>query len=93
MFKVDTFQSLFNCAFCSKLLVDPVSLPCGETVCKLHVQDKDSIECTLCYELHQIPKEGFLVNKAIQKQLDLKLDTLNVDKVGYFQDCREVLKN
>ncbi len=34
MFKIDQAKNLFNCEQCNQLLVDPVTLPCGYSVCK-----------------------------------------------------------
>ena len=37
MFKVDQVKSLFDCCLCSKLSKDLVTLQCGDTICKKHI--------------------------------------------------------
>ena len=37
MYKLDKIKSMFNCKLCSKLLVDPVTISCGQIVCRYHV--------------------------------------------------------
>ncbi len=92
MLRLDTFQSLFHCPLCSRLLVDPIVLPCGETVCKLHIQDKDLDKCPLCSEQHLLPKNGFPANKVLNNLLEIQLNTLNMDKVSYFKDCKNMIQ-
>ena len=38
MVKLKTINPPFNSDFCSKLETEPIRLPCGESVCKLHLQ-------------------------------------------------------
>ena len=40
MFKIDQVKNLFDCEQCNQLLVDPVSLPCGYSLCKRHLDEK-----------------------------------------------------
>ena len=76
MLKVDKLKSLFNCKFCSKLLDDPVILPCGTTVCKIHSEEVSKTESKLCSEMHSIPPKGFIANEVIQDMLKIQLNTL-----------------
>ena len=77
-------DSLFNCNFCHKLLHVPVQLPCGETICRVHSIEITEKSCQFCLEtfrntIHQIPEEGFPVNKFARKQLASHLNTLNIN--------------
>ena len=73
MFKIDQVKNLFNCEQCSQLLVDQVTLPCGSSVCKSHLdeliekttKETSKFECELCKEKHYIPEKGFFVNKSL----------------------------
>ena len=40
MFKIDQVKNLFDCEQCDQLLVDPVTLPCGYSLCKRHLDEK-----------------------------------------------------
>ncbi len=40
MFKIDQVKNLFDCDQCNQLLVDPIALPCGNSVCKKHVDEE-----------------------------------------------------
>ena len=46
MFKFETLSSMFKCDYCSELLKQPVSLPCGKTVCEYHlnIRNKPTIK-------------------------------------------------
>ena len=51
---------------CRKMILEnPATLPCGNTLCKEHL-DKfhQNFNCFLCNEEHQIPKNGFVINKT-----------------------------
>ncbi len=37
MFKIDQVKNLFDCEQDNQLLLDPVTLPCGYSVCKIHL--------------------------------------------------------
>ncbi len=66
MSKFEKLKELFNCKVCSKLLHEPVLLPCGKTVCKIHTQEIANKECNFCTKLHQITKDGFPSNELIE---------------------------
>ena len=96
MFKLDKIKSLFDCDFCSNLLVDPISLPCGD-ICKSHINnllrnttnDKNFFKCK-CQEEHYIPKRGFMINRRIQKALDIELSTLKITPL--YDECKKVIE-
>ena len=75
MFKIDQAKSLFDCCLCNKMIVDPISLVCGNTICKIHLDKmlKDStnknnvFKCEMCNKKHCVPDGGFVVNKLVQK--------------------------
>jgi chromosome segregation ATPase len=76
------------------LLVDPVTLLCGYSVCKIHLDDLlentpkeiNKFECELCKKKHCIPENGSAINKRIQNGLNIKLDTLKVNPV--YEECK-----
>ena len=94
MFKVDQIKNLFDCELCNQLLVDPVALPCGYSVCKRHLdallkntpKQINEFECELCKKKHYIPEDGFAINKRIQNALNIKLSTLKLNPV--YEECK-----
>jgi hypothetical protein len=61
MFQLEKINDLFNCNVCKGVLVDPIILPCGETVCKAHT-DPDNY-------IHEYFGE-------LARQVDLQRETL-----------------
>ncbi len=94
MFKTDQVKNLFDCEQCNQLLVDPVALPCGNSLCKRHLDDllentpteMNKFECQLCKKKHSIPEDGFAINKRIQNALNIKLSTLKLNPV--YEECK-----
>jgi len=93
MYKINEVKATFDCDLCNKLLVDPVVMPCDNTICKTHLDklitngsnEKSTFICEICQEDHHIPKKGFIINKRLQKQLRLELNALKVSPV--FDQC------
>lgn len=92
MFRIEQINNLFDCSLCNNLLVDPIALACGNTICKSHIDagEHDEFKCDLCHENHCAPKNGFVINKHIQKTLDIKLNTLELSPV--FNECKKTLE-
>lgn len=99
MFKIDQIKRLFDCDICNSLLIDPVQIPCGNTVCKSHVREllerrpkqKDSFVCEFCEEEHVVPVNGFAVNKRMKSVLDSELNNLTIDMPTYNR-CKRTIE-
>jgi len=92
MLKFNNTKSFFNCKICNEILKDPVTLPCGETICKEHVEEIIKENCSFCNHLHQIPEGGFMINKSMQSMLEAQLHTLNLD-FDQFNDSKKLIDN
>ena len=96
MFKVDQLKRLFDCDLCNNLLIDPVTLPCGHTICRKHIREllekrskaEAAFVCDLCGNEHVVPANGFLLNKKFKTALDTELNSLNIDMDVYNQ-CKK----
>ena len=99
MFKVDQLKSISDCDRCNNLLVDPIVMPCGNVICKKHLneilnnisKEKNTFICGICLEEHQIPKNGFIVNNRLQKLTKFKLNTLKLSPV--FHECTKEIED
>ena len=84
MNREDEEINCLKCDFCYKLLVEPVRLPCGNTICKSHLQElsnnENAIECVLCYENHVLPENAL-------KRLKLEIIDLNFNQV--VSECKQ----
>jgi hypothetical protein len=59
---------VFICDFagCNKCFKEPITLPCGDTVCKEHINSHDTtFTCQICAKEFIIPEEGFSINRKI----------------------------
>jgi len=71
------FKEDLTCPCCKMILDVPVSLPCGCLICNGHVTEKlnsiNEIKCITCNKIHQIPLEGFIVNKMAKKLIEQEM--------------------
>ena len=76
MSKEDEEINCLNCDFCYRLLIEPIKLPCGNTICNSHIvlNHENVIECMLCYDNHH------LLGNAL-KRLNLENIDLNFNQV------------
>ena len=94
-YKIDQVKNLFDCEQCNQLLVDPITLPCGYSVCKRHLdellvnapKEMNKFECELCEKNHCFPEDGFAINRRIQNGLDIKLNSLKLNSV--YEECKK----
>jgi DNA repair ATPase RecN len=97
MFKIDEIKNFFDCDYCNQVLVDPVSIPCGSNLCIDHLDkllrnvstETNIFQCQLCEEEHTIPKNGFKINKKLQRGLEIQLNTLKLTPVS--DECKTVI--
>jgi len=93
MFQFKKINALFNCKLCKGVLVDPILLPCGETVCKAHTDQISKGKCMLCSEMHYVPpKEGFLENKIVKNLLENRANKINLN-FSQFKDYNKIIQD
>ena len=61
-------KNLCKCFVCKKIFVEPVVLPCGNSVCKncITINQQDDVKCAFCEEIHTVPSKGFPINKNLE---------------------------
>jgi len=80
-------------------LVDPVTLPCGDSVCKKHLdallesspKDSNTFLCKLCDDEQYIPNKRFAINKRIRYNLNIKLSSLKLNPV--YEKCKKKIND
>jgi len=92
MFDLEKINALFNCKLCHGVLEDPVILPCGETVCKVHTEEISKGKCMFCSDIHKAPQHGFASNKFAKSQLDLKVNEINLN-FSQFKDYNKIIQD
>ncbi len=92
MFQLEKINDLFNCKICEDILVNPILLPCGETVCKPHTDEISKGKCVFCSGTHIAPKEGFPENRIVKHQLDLEINKINLN-FSQFKDYKRIIQD
>lgn len=87
--KIDQIQSLFDCKQCSQVLNNPITLPCGVTICEKHLQEVIGSKCTFCKNHHVIPNGGFQINELVKQMLSIELNKLKLSPK--FEACKQII--
>ena len=73
--KNQKFNEILICKICEKYYLNPVILPCGNNICKEHVNENNSqsYECNLCNDNHELPETGFIINQTLIDMMNLNM--------------------
>ncbi len=69
-------KSMCMCSFCSKILKDPIQLPCNDSICSEHLSDRDvvkrkKIKCNECQKEHLVRnKKNFKSSNSLKKLIE-----------------------
>ena len=69
-----------TCKICQKYYLNPVILPCGNNICQEHVEKKikennsQFYECDFCRESHEVPENGFILNRPFIEMMNMNLN-------------------
>ena len=70
-----------TCQYCNEIYKHPITLPCGDNICKQHIKEltsnSSSFTCPLCDEEHA--NQSFKVNKLIQKLIESNMHKFEID--------------
>ena len=86
-FDADRIQESLICTNCKGFLIEPKTLPCGETICQRcldHIMSQNlacKFKCCICEDLHSIPINGFQTNKLIARLVNPKSDEIYRSKI------------
>jgi hypothetical protein len=85
-------DDLIICPKCRRIYEMPRLLPCGETICSnciLKSQvDTNFLKCVMCKSIHEIPLNGFPINKQTLKLIDRVKTKNEID-----EDVNRIEKN
>ena len=83
------------CDECHLILEHPITMPCGQTICKQHLDEFDEkISCKFCNDQHHIPRNGFCINKKLELVIDsyFELNPLRKKIRDTFDNINESVK-
>ena len=68
-------KSHLTCSFCSRILKDPIELPCDENICREHLSEKaivkqNKIKCNECKQDFQVSNNDFKSNKTLKNLIE-----------------------
>ena len=68
-------KSRLTCSYCSRILKDPIMLPCDDSICREHLSDRDvinenRIKCKECSEEFQVKDYQFKSNNELMKLIE-----------------------
>jgi hypothetical protein len=90
---MNKYKLTLTCSNCTKILKNPVELPCKHSVCKEHLAEKDVqkqniIKCAECKQEYQVKDNEFKSVEFLKKLLDDQL-YLNDDEISLKQKIED----
>jgi hypothetical protein len=93
---MNRWKSSLTCPFCSKILEDPIELPCGHLICRHHLTEKTllketKIECAKCKQEFNVKSDEFRANKFMKQLIDDKV-YLSDEEISLKKTLDEAIK-
>jgi hypothetical protein len=68
-------KSQLTCSYCSKIFKDPIELPCGDFICRVHLSERDvvkqnKIKCKACNAEFGVKSNEFKSNEDLKKLIE-----------------------
>jgi hypothetical protein len=87
-----TLKSQLTCSYCSKIVKDPIDLPCDDSICREHLSDRDvlkenKIKCNKCNQEFQVKDNHFLSHKTIKNLIESQ-SYLNEEEIKLKHDLK-----
>jgi WD40 repeat protein len=83
------------CDKCQLILESPVTLPCGNTLCKVHLEGfNEKFKCSFCDREHLIDdQDGFAINKKMIKIINnyINFDRLRKETIESLNNLNELI--
>ena len=89
-------KSSLTCSYCSKILKNPIELPCDDLICEEHLKEKtvvrkNKIKCLTCKQEFQVKGNEFKLVKSIQKQINSQI-FLNEEEISLKKKIEDSIK-
>ena len=89
-------KSQLTCSYCSKIFKDPIQLPCGDSICREHISEKDvvksnKIKCKKCNKEFQCKNNEFKSNEALKNSIESH-SYLSDDEISRKQDLEASIR-
>jgi hypothetical protein len=77
-------KSQLTCSYCSKIIKDPIDLPCDDSICREHLSERDvvkanKIKCKKCNDEFEVKGNDFKSNDELVKLLESRLHFSKVE--------------
>jgi hypothetical protein len=74
---LESQKSQLTCSYCSRIYKDPIKLPCGDSICREHLSQRDiakqnKIKCNQCNEEYQVKENEFKSSNELSKLIESK---------------------
>jgi hypothetical protein len=68
-------KSQLTCSYCSRIFRDPIDLPCGDSICRQHLSERDivkqnKIKCKQCNKEYQVKDNEFKSNNQLKHLIE-----------------------
>jgi hypothetical protein len=89
-------KSNLTCSYCSKILKDPIELPCEDNICREHLADKtvvkrNTIKCIKCKENFPIKGHEFKSIKTLKQLIEDK-SYLSEEEINLKKNLEESIR-
>ena len=90
---MNLLNDMIKCTFCEEIIIQPVFLPCGHSICKHHVDQvtnntrQRKIDCENCSKSYSIPVDGFAPNRSLLIALDLDINEIDEENSKAKEKC------
>ena len=89
-------KSQLTCSYCSKIFKCPIELPCGHSVCREHLTERDvlkgnNIKCNECNEDYQVKGNEFKSNETLRQLIESR-SYLSQDELRLKQELEESIE-
>jgi hypothetical protein len=70
-----TLKSQLLCSYCSRIFKDPILLPCGDSICRQHLNERDvikqnKIKCKECNAEFEVKNNQFKSNETLSQLIE-----------------------
>jgi hypothetical protein len=89
-------KSKLTCSYCAKIFIDPIELPCGDSICRKHLSERNvvkenEIKCNTCTQEYQVKDNDFKSSNDLSKLLESQ-SYLSKEEISVKQKLEESIR-